>query len=150
MKLPSVAVTSHTAAPAALGYIYQGQWPLLALLRADRQDCQITLELHDDVAWDRDGTPTDLLQLKHHINDVRGLGDKDADWWRTIQAWIDAHDPADAASARESRAAASRRARAAGTSRSGGRNAAAALPTGASCVVTRASVGPGCPAREQR
>jgi hypothetical protein len=94
-----VAVTSHTAAPAALGYIYQCQWPLLALLRdsADRPDCQITLELHDDVAWDHDGTPTALLQVKHHVNSVRGLGDKDVDWWRTIQAWMDAHDPADAA-----------------------------------------------------
>jgi hypothetical protein len=99
MKLPSVRGTSHTAAPAALGYIYQCRWPLLALLHdsADRQDCQITLELHDDVAWDRDGTPTDLLQLKHHINGERGLGDKDVDWWRTIQAWMDAHDPGDAA-----------------------------------------------------
>jgi hypothetical protein len=94
-----VAVTSHTAAPAALGYIYQCQWPLLALVRdsADRFDCQITLELHDDVAWDRNGTPTELLQVKHHINSVRGLGDKDGDWWRTIEAWMDAHDPADAA-----------------------------------------------------
>jgi hypothetical protein len=99
MKLPSVAVTSHTAAPAALGYLYQCRWPLLALLRdsADRPDCQITLELHDDVAWDYDGTPTELLQVKHHIKSVRGLGDKDADWWRTIQAWMDAHDPGDAA-----------------------------------------------------
>jgi len=92
-------VTSHTAAPVALGYLYQCQWPLLALLRdsADRPDCQITLGLHDDVAWDRDGSPTELLQVKHHINSVRGLGDKDSDWWRTIQAWMDAHDPADAA-----------------------------------------------------
>jgi hypothetical protein len=99
MKLPSVRGTSHTAAPAALGYIYQCRWPLLALLHdsADRPDCRITLELHDDVAWDRDGTPTDLLQVKHHINGERGLGDKDVDWWRTIQAWMDAHDPGDAA-----------------------------------------------------
>jgi C-terminal domain 7 of the ABC-three component (ABC-3C) systems len=98
MKLRSVAGISHTAAPAALGYIYQCRWPLLALLRdsADRPDCLITLELHDDVAWDHDGTPTELLQVKHHINSVRGLGDKDVDWWRTIQAWMDVHDAADA------------------------------------------------------
>lgn len=90
---------SHTAAPVALGYIYQCQWPLLTLLRdsADRPDCQVTVELHDDVAWDRDGTATELLQLKHHINGVRGLHDMDEDWWRTIGAWMDAHDPADAA-----------------------------------------------------
>jgi hypothetical protein len=99
MKLPSVAGTSHTAAPAALGYIYQCRWPLLALLRdsGDRPDCQITLELYDDVAWDDNGTPTELLQVKHHINSARGLGDKDIDWWRTIQVWMDLHDPADGA-----------------------------------------------------
>jgi hypothetical protein len=93
MKLLSVATTSHAAAPVALGYLYQCHWPLLALLRdsADRPDCKITLELHDDVAWDQDGTPTQLLQLKHHIHNARGLGDKDSDWWRTIQAWMDAH-----------------------------------------------------------
>jgi len=77
-----VAVTSHTAAPAALGYIYQCGWPLLALLRdsADGLDCQIRLEHHDDLVWYRDGTPTELPQAKHHMNSMRGLGAKDSDW----------------------------------------------------------------------
>jgi hypothetical protein len=72
---------------------------LLALLHdsADRPDCKITVEVFDDVAWDQDGTPTELLQVKHHINRVRGLGDKDTDWWRTIHVWLDTSDPADIA-----------------------------------------------------
>ncbi|WP_406106235.1 ABC-three component system protein [Micromonospora globbae] len=89
--------SSHNAAPSALGYLYQSQWPLLELLRRseERPDCAITLELHDDVAWEQEGTPTELLQLKHHLRAGRGLGDKDVDIWRTIRAWMDTQDVGD-------------------------------------------------------
>jgi len=92
-----VASPSHSAASSALGYLYQSQWPLFELLRRadDRPDSAITLELHDDVAWEQDGTPADLLQLKHHLRSARGLGDKDADLWRTIAAWMDTNDVSD-------------------------------------------------------
>ncbi|MCC6639647.1 MAG: hypothetical protein IT386_00630 [Deltaproteobacteria bacterium] len=86
----------HSAASSALGYLYQTQWPLLELLRRgrDRPDAALTLELHDDVAWE-EGTPTELIQSKHHENTARSLGDKHADWWRTIRAWMNAHEPGD-------------------------------------------------------
>lgn len=89
--------SSHSAASSALGYIYQSQWPLLDLLQRaeERPDCAITLELHDDVAWEREGTATELLQVKHHLRAVRGLGDKDVDLWRTIRAWMDTQDVGD-------------------------------------------------------
>jgi C-terminal domain 7 of the ABC-three component (ABC-3C) systems len=89
--------SSHSAAPQALGYLYQCQWPLLELLQrsVDRPDCAITIEQYDDVAWERDGTPQELLQLKHHIGSQRSLGDKDSDWWRTIRVWMDAGEPGD-------------------------------------------------------
>jgi hypothetical protein len=50
---------------SALGYLYQSQWPLVDLLRRafDEPDASVTLELHDDVAWEVDGTPTELLQV---------------------------------------------------------------------------------------
>lgn len=88
---------SHGASASALGYLYQSQWPLVALLRRGRDEpgCALTLELHDDVAWEEDGTPTELLQLKHHINAAGRLGDKDDDLWRTIRVWMDAHAPGD-------------------------------------------------------
>jgi len=47
-----VAVASHRAAaprPRRAGFV-------------------LTLELHDDVAWEEDGTPTELLQVKHHVS----------------------------------------------------------------------------------
>ncbi|KUL22841.1 ABC-three component system protein [Actinoplanes awajinensis] len=82
---------SHSAASSALGYLYQSQWPLLELLRRsdERPDAAITLELHDDVAWETGRSPVELLQLKHHTHTGRSLGDKDMDIWRTIRAWMD-------------------------------------------------------------
>jgi Cap4, dsDNA endonuclease domain len=75
-----VAVTSsgqsHGAAASALGYLYQSQWPLVELLRRgrDEPDSALTLELHDDVAWEQNGTPTELLQVKHHVNAAGAWG----------------------------------------------------------------------------
>jgi hypothetical protein len=90
---------SHGAAASALGYLYQSQWPLVELLRRgrDEPDCAITLELYDDVAWEDDGTPTELLQVKHHVRAAGSLGDKDDALWRTIRVWMDAHAPGDPA-----------------------------------------------------
>lgn len=89
------ARSAHDAASSALGYFYQSQWPLVELLLrgADQPDAAITVELYDDVAWEEDGTPTELLQVKHHLNSTRSLGDKDDDIWRTIRSWLDAGPP---------------------------------------------------------
>src|SRR5947199_5521236 len=89
-------MTDHSAAPAAAGYFYQAQWALLELIRGSRirPDCRISLELFDDVAWDADGSPVELLQIKHHLIGSRSLGDLDDDVWRTIGVWLDA-GPAD-------------------------------------------------------
>jgi hypothetical protein len=92
-----VPLSSHSAASSALGYLYQTQWPLLELLRRseERPDHAVSLELHDDVAWEDDGTPVELLQLKHHLRERGGLGDRDADVWRTLRAWMDTVDVGD-------------------------------------------------------
>ena len=89
---------AHEASQSALGYIYQSQWPLLELLRRapSRPDAALTLELHDDVVWQQGGTPTELLQVKHHINAHRGLGDMDADLWKTVGVWMENGPPGDA------------------------------------------------------
>jgi len=89
----------HGAASSALGYLYQSQWPLVELLLrgADRPDAAITVELYDDVAWEEYGSPTELLQVKHHLKSTRSLGDKDDDIWRTIRSWLDAGSPGNGA-----------------------------------------------------
>ncbi|MDT0567716.1 hypothetical protein RM704_09575 [Streptomyces sp. DSM 3412] len=88
---------SHDASASALGYLYQAKWALLELLRgsSERPDGAISLELHDDVAWEVAGRPVDLLQTKLHQRSTRTLGDRDDDLWRTIRSWMDTHDPGD-------------------------------------------------------
>lgn len=86
---------NHEAAGSALGYLYQTSWALLELLRRKRSDSMLTLEMHDDVSWDVDGTATELIQVKHHIAVKGGLGDMSVDLWRTLNAWMDDGSPSD-------------------------------------------------------
>lgn len=87
----------HSAAGSALGYLYQTNWALLDLLERgpDMPDARISLELFDDVAWDAGGSPSERLQLKHHLNNAAAISDKSVDLWRTMKAWIDTSAPAD-------------------------------------------------------
>jgi hypothetical protein len=93
-------VTSpHSAAASAAGYQYQTWWSLLAMLRTgpDRPDATLSIEMHDDVAWEESGSPTDLLQTKHHQVTNRTLNDMGDDIWRTLQVWLDTAMPSDPA-----------------------------------------------------
>jgi hypothetical protein len=88
----------HSAAASALGYQFQTWWCLFELVRRcfERPDAAISLELHDDIAWEADGSATELLQSKHHLRSTRSLGDRSDDVWRTLAAWMDspaAFDP---------------------------------------------------------
>jgi len=88
----------HGAAAAALGYAYQTEWCLVELLRRapDQPDLAISLELHDDVAWEKAGSPTELLQLKHKIKSSGALTDQHDDLWSTIRVWMNTGRPLDA------------------------------------------------------
>ena len=91
--------TPHSAAASAAGYQYQTWWSLLEMLRTgpDRSDARLILEMHDDVAWEDDGTPTELLQTKHHHVSNRTLSDSGDDVWRSLQVWLDTASPSDPA-----------------------------------------------------
>lgn len=80
---------THSAAASALGYQYQADYCLYALLKDGGPGRSITLELHDDVAWDQDGTAEEKLQIKHTIHGMGGLGDRSPEMWKTIKAWLD-------------------------------------------------------------
>lgn len=94
-------MSNHEASAQALGYLYQTQWPLIDLIHraVAEPDAAVTLEALDDVEWDRDGTPVELLQLKHHVRSA-GIGDKNRDLWKTIGVWMDGWDIGDAAGPR--------------------------------------------------
>lgn len=89
--------STHSAAASVLGYLHQTQWGLLELLKKRRRspDAKLTLEMHDDVAWDVDGSPTELNQLKLHTTGSNSLGNSSVDLWRTIGVWLDNGRPAD-------------------------------------------------------
>lgn len=87
----------HGAAASALGYQYQTAWALwdLLLRGPDMPDASVSIEMFDDVAWDVDGTATERIQLKHHLNAAAAITDKGADLWRTIRVWLDDGSPTD-------------------------------------------------------
>ncbi len=59
--------TDFSAAPSALGYLFQVRYALVLLLRADEPETLISIEKLDDVAFEQNGEPEQLLQLKHHV-----------------------------------------------------------------------------------
>jgi hypothetical protein len=63
----------------------------------DRPDATLVLEMYDDVAWEDGGTPTELLQTKHHQVASRSLSDMSDDVWRSLQVWLDIASPSDPA-----------------------------------------------------
>jgi hypothetical protein len=89
--------TDHSAAASVLGYLHQTRWGLLELLRARTTDPgrSLTLEMHDDVAWEQDGAPAELKQLKLHVSALRNLTDASDDLWRTLRVWMDNGRPGD-------------------------------------------------------
>jgi len=96
-----MASALHSAAASAVGYQHQTWWALVELLRSGARlpDAAITLELHDDVAWEQDGSPTQLLQVKHHQHTQRALTDTSSDVWRTLKVWMDTATPGNATGA---------------------------------------------------
>lgn len=80
----------HGAAPSALGYLYQCRYALLEGLCAVRNTPQlfISIEKFDDVAFEANGEPTDLIQTKHHIDKTGDLFDSSVDLWKTIAVWL--------------------------------------------------------------
>lgn len=87
----------HNASASAIGYLYQVNWCLVELLESApaRPDQAISLETHDDVAWEESGSPVELLQAKHHVGVSTGLGDKGTDIWKTLLVWMNTAQPTD-------------------------------------------------------
>jgi hypothetical protein len=83
-------MTSAFAAPGPMaGYLYQVRYALvLAVRTARRRSGLIGIETLDDVAFDQEGTPTELFQLKHTLNRKATLGDMSVDLWSAFRVWL--------------------------------------------------------------
>lgn len=86
-----------SAAASAAGYLYQARLGLaLALPHVNASTgVEISIELLDDVAFEREGSPIELLQTKHHLSRTASLTDASSDLWKTIRVWASqvAEDP---------------------------------------------------------
>lgn len=83
--------SKHSAAPSMQGYLFQCRFALLEILKRfpSNPSISLTIETLDDVVFEEKGTPTEIIQLKHHINRKANLTDASVDLWKTIGIWID-------------------------------------------------------------
>ena len=81
------------ASASMLGYIYQIRFALYLSLKklsdlADPEQFNVSIEKLDDIAFDNDGSPEELLQTKFH-GDEGNLTDRSPDLWKTIRVWVE-------------------------------------------------------------
>jgi hypothetical protein len=83
---------AFTAASSAAGYYYQARLALFESLRLAYGDesIDVAIERFDDVSFEKDGLPLELLQTKHHLNKVGDLTDTSVDLWKTLRVWSEA------------------------------------------------------------
>jgi hypothetical protein len=89
-------VGAFSAAGPALGYLVQVEYALLLLLQYmdDKDECAVSIETLDDITFhDGDGTPTEKLQAKHHINRRSSLSNASNELWKTLGNWITEQTP---------------------------------------------------------
>ncbi len=81
--------SKFSAAASAVGYIYQCRFALLEGLRRLRRGDQfvVSIETLDDVVFEQNGKPPELLQMKHHIERSADLSDASVDIWKSIRVW---------------------------------------------------------------
>ncbi len=79
-----------SAADSALGYLYQARLGLLWALKRlkDSSDFVVSLETIDDVTFESDGQPDELLQTKHHLTRPATLTDASPDLWKSLRVWF--------------------------------------------------------------
>lgn len=82
-------MSSHGAGKSMIGYLYQVRYALFMLITTDDTFSKISIEKFDDISFEENGTPQELIQLKHHTSRSGNLSDKSVDLWRTLKVWID-------------------------------------------------------------
>lgn len=80
---------SHDATASLLGYLYQCRYALLAALDEVKVNPghELTIEKFDDISFEEQGTPTELIQTKHH-GSKSNLSDYSEDVWKTLLIWM--------------------------------------------------------------
>ncbi|MDW7628998.1 ABC-three component system protein [Azospirillum brasilense] len=81
-------MVAHTAADSASGYLYQCRYALFAALERSAREpgLMVRVEVFDDVSFDVDGTPRELIQTKHSRK-ASPMTDLSPQVWNTIGIW---------------------------------------------------------------
>lgn len=85
--------SQFSAADSALGYLYQVRVALVWSLQRIKEnpDLIVALETLDDVVFESQGSPAELLQTKHHCKKSASLTDSSADLWKSLRVWFAGH-----------------------------------------------------------
>lgn len=72
------------------GYLFQSRYALLRALQEAKSNAglSISIERFDDVAFQQDANPIELIQTKHH-GAPANVSDKSVDVWKTLRIWMD-------------------------------------------------------------
>lgn len=84
-------MTSFGVPHSLIGYLFQCRYALLESLQRLRKSEEfiVSIETHDDVVFESEGNPPELLQTKHHINRLSDLNDFSPDLWKSIRIWAE-------------------------------------------------------------
>ncbi len=92
------------ATASMVGYLYQCRFALFKAIEATRHapGADISIERFDDVAFEQNGDPVELIQTKHHLAGKGSLSDASTDLWKTLRVWAEriAADPVTVLSSR--------------------------------------------------
>ena len=80
-------MSKFTARPAAIGYLYQIRFALLLLLNSNT-DNKLSVERFDDISFERNGDPVEIIQTKHHAK-KGSLSNSSTDLWGTVGNWAE-------------------------------------------------------------
>ena len=77
------------ATASLVGYLYQCRFALADSIRRLKFEGSFSVKLErlDDISFDTEGAPTEILQTKHHINKKGDLSDSSVDLWKTLRIW---------------------------------------------------------------
>ena len=84
--------SEFSAKASALGYLYQLRYALLLLIKNGRDNPTIELSLEnlDDIEFEDESTPIELIQTKHLIKSTARLSDSSIELWKTLRIWSSA------------------------------------------------------------
>ncbi|MBN9519249.1 hypothetical protein J0H58_12125 [bacterium] len=88
----SQVAAPFTAGASATGYLYQCRYALkllLGRLNLNDMSAELSVEKFDDISFDHNNAPVEMIQTKHRHHAAPDLTDSSADLWKTLRVWAE-------------------------------------------------------------